>query len=278
MRQHHAETLLTIRLHVLPGYYKPLCPSSRYFGQMPYIFIAKYALSPLLLLQGRRARKTALHLPEADGERRGYVSNDGSAKPLNLLFVGDSTMAGVGAKHQRAALGLLTAQEVSVSLCRAVRWQIIARSGLKTSQMEGLVEGEDLLDADVLITALGGNDVIAQTKPSKFVDSYAKLVASLLPTSRSGLAIVSGLPPLDITPAIPQPLRWFFGIYAQKLDRELRRWSLSSPSVSYLSLRWAADPTRLATDRFHPGEGLYREWAHRIAQQIVHDLRAISIS
>ena len=216
-------------------------------------------------------------MPEADGERRGYVANARSAKPLNLLFVGDSTMAGVGAEHQETALGALTAREVSAILSRPVHWQLIAKSGLKTSQMEALTEGEDLLDADVLITALGVNDVLAQTKRRKFVESYAKLIAALLPTDRSRLAIISGLPPLHITPAIPQPLRWFFGMCAQDLDRALRRWSLSSPGVSYLSLQWAADRTRLAADRFHPGKGLYLEWAHRIAAKIVQDLSAVSI-
>jgi lysophospholipase L1-like esterase len=244
---------------------------------MPYTFFIRYALSPILLIQGRRVRRTALRLPEADGERVGYVSNDASAKPLNLLFVGDSTMAGVGAKHQEVALGALTAREVSASLARPVRWQIIAKSGLKTSQVEALTEKEELLDADVLITALGCNDVLAQTKPREFVESYARLIAALLPTDRSRLAIISGLPPLHIMRAIPQPLRWFFGIYARKLDQALRKWSLKRRGAAYLSLQWAADRSRLAADRFHPGEGLYREWAHRIAQRIVRDLDVVSI-
>ena len=58
-------------------------------------------------------------------------------------------MAGVGAEHQETALGALTAREVSAILSRPVHWQLIAKSGLKTSQMEALTEGEDLLDADV---------------------------------------------------------------------------------------------------------------------------------
>ena len=120
--------------------------------------------------------------------------------------------------------------------------------------------------------------MLAQTKPRRFMEAYARLIAALLPTDRASVAIISGLPPLQITPAIPQPLRWFFGMYAHKLDKALRRWVRSRPGISHLSLHWAADRTGLAADGFHPGEGLYREWAHRIAQQIVDDLGAASVS
>lgn len=159
-----------------------------------------------------------------------------------------------------------------------MRWQIVAKSGLKIGQLLALTGQEDLLHADVLITAIGVNDVLAQTKPCAFVSAYENLIAALLTPERTELAIVSGLPPLQITPAIPQPLRWFLGIYAHKLDRSLRRWIQSSQGISHIPLQWATDTGSLAAYRFHPGEGLYREWAHQIAQQIAHDLGAASIS
>jgi lysophospholipase L1-like esterase len=244
---------------------------------MPYTSIVKFVLAPLLLFQGRWVRKTALRLPEAEGERQGCISFNASADTLNLLFVGDSTMAGVGAARQDEALGAMTAREVSALLSRSVRWQIIAKSGVKTGQILALTEQENLLDADVLITALGVNDVLAQTKPRDLVGAYEKLIATLLPAGRAGIAIISGLPPLHITPAIPQPLRWFLGIYARKLNRSLRRWIRDGRGLSYVSLQWATDVRRLAADRFHPGEDLYREWAHQIARQIAHDLGVVSI-
>jgi lysophospholipase L1-like esterase len=151
-----------------------------------------------------------------------------------------------------------------------VRWHLIAKSGVKTSQILDLTRREESFQADVLITAVGTNDVLAQTEPRRFIEAYERLVDGLLPKVGPRLAIISGLPPLHITPAVPQPLRWFFGRYAHLLDRGLRRWIRSQPNVSYVSLQWAADPTKLAEDRFHPGEGLYREWSHRIAQQIVN--------
>jgi lysophospholipase L1-like esterase len=238
---------------------------------MPYVIILRIALGPLLLIQGRRARQTALRMPEAAGQRQGWIRHQGSDNTLNLLFVGDSTMAGVGVAHQEAALASRTAVEVSGLLSRSVHWQLIAKTGLKASQIPDLTKHEDLLHADVLITALGCNDVVAQTKPHQFVEAYAALIDALIPKR---LTVISGLPPLHITPAIPQPLRWFFGLCAHQLDRALQRWIRTRSDVSYISLQWAADRTKLAEDRFHPGEGLYREWSHRIAHQIALDLGA----
>jgi lysophospholipase L1-like esterase len=237
---------------------------------MRYLSILKVLLGPILLMQGRQTKRTALRLPEAEGQRHGSFSQEGCDKPLSLLFVGDSTMAGVGVTHQVAAIASQTAAEVSDLLSRTVRWHLIAKSGSKTREILELTRNEEFFQAEVLITALGSNDVLAQTEPRQFIDAYERLVDGLLPKVGPRFAVISGLPPLHITPAVPQPLRWFFGRYARLLDRRLHQWVRSQPDLSYVSLQWAADPTKLAEDRFHPGEGLYREWSHRIAQQIVH--------
>ena len=238
---------------------------------MPYIPIVKIVLAPVLLLQGRRARKSALRLPEAEGPRHGCIPYPDCADPLDLLFLGDSTMAGVGVNSQTEALGFLTATEVSLRLRRSVRWQVIAKSGLIVSQAAMLLEHRELR-ADVLITALGGNDVLGQTSPHDFIEAYKTLIATVRSQNPACLAVVSGLPPLHITPAIPHPLRWFFGVCAKRLDRRLRRYLRKRLRASFVSLQWAADKTRLAADRFHPGDGLYREWSQRLALGIARDL------
>jgi lysophospholipase L1-like esterase len=239
-------------------------------SSIQYLAILKVLLGPILLIQGRKTKQTALRLPEAEGQRHGSVSKQGCDEVLRLLFVGDSTMAGVGVTDQVTALASQTASKVSDLLSRSVRWHLIAKSGLKTGQILELMRQEEFFQADVLITAVGSNDVFAQTEPSRFIDAYKSLVDGILPKVGPRLAIISGLPPLHITPAVPQPLRWFFGRYAGLLDRYLCEWIRPQPNISYISLQWAADPSKLAQDRFHPGEVLYREWSYRIAEQIVH--------
>jgi len=53
---------------------------------MRRIWIYKMLLGPVLLVQGRRMRRTALRLPEAAGERAGVVALEGDSCDLKLLL------------------------------------------------------------------------------------------------------------------------------------------------------------------------------------------------
>ncbi len=225
-------------------------------------------LGPVLLLQGRRLNRTALRMPEAAGARCGSCG-DAGGRELKLLFVGDSSMAGVGVSHQAAALAGQTAALVAEGLGCMVRWQMVGRSGATTAQLLELVEGVGLEEPDVLITASGANDVICQTGADEFTGSYRVLLDRVFASGKRRLAVVSGLPPLHATPAVPQPLRWFLGAYARALDRRLMRWATLQRDMKYLSLQWAADGTKLAEDRFHPGAELYRTWAGLVAVDVI---------
>ena len=181
-------------------------------------------------------------------------------------------MAGVGVKHQTAALAFQVASILAGNLNRSVRWQLVARSSVNTSQAFELIKGQQLLPADVLVTALGVNDVTSRSTPSQFITAYEALVCGLRQRAGAQLAVISGLPPLHITPAAPQPLRWYLGRCARLLDQHLCRWIQSQRNISYVSLQWASDPKEIAADGFHPGESLYRKWAALIAEEIAQTL------
>src|SRR5271170_2292146 len=102
---------------------------------MKLVSFYKIMLAPILLAQGRRMRRTALRLPEAAGERSGFISVGNELPELRLLFVGDSTMAGVGVSHQASALPFQVATILANRLVRSVRLQVVAKSGLNTSQL-----------------------------------------------------------------------------------------------------------------------------------------------
>src|ERR1700722_13681441 len=117
---------------------------------MRRIWIYKILLGPLLLAQGKRMRRTALRLPEAAGERAGRVASGGGSCDLKLLFVGDSTMAGVGVAEQTSALVCQVASLLAQRLGRPIRWQLVARSGVDTGQALKFVGEHALQPADVL--------------------------------------------------------------------------------------------------------------------------------
>jgi lysophospholipase L1-like esterase len=225
----------------------------------------KIVLGPLLLLQGRRLRKTALRLPEAAGPRHGTVSPHGGKSALRILFVGDSSAAGVGVDHQDAALAAPAAALLSAQLGVPVEWQLVARSGVNTSEALQLLSDSELQPADLVVTALGVNDVTSQRSPLQFVADYEALIDAIVRKVGAQAAIINGVPPLHVAAAMPQPLRWYLGRCAQRLDASLNQWAASKKNFSYISLQWAAVAKDMARDGFHPGKAQYAQWAQMVS-------------
>jgi lysophospholipase L1-like esterase len=232
--------------------------------------VYKTALGPILLIQAWWLRRTALRLPEAAGPRSGIEGEwDTATDPLRILVVGDSSAAGVGVSTQAEALARPVAKLLATRTGRAVAWQLVAKSGINTSEALDLLTHSALCSADYLITALGTNDVTSQRSPDQFLRDYDLLADTL--RSRTGAVglVVTGLPPLRILPAARHPLRWYLGRCAIRLDRALRDWVERDPMARYISLEWAARPEDMAQDGFHPGPAQYRRWVELVTEQIL---------
>ena len=244
------------------------------------IHFYKLALGPLLLVQGRAARRAALRLPEASGPRAGVVSPIHSGEPfgepfggpLRMLFVGDSSAAGVGVAHQCQALAMQSAQRLAEKIARPVAWQLIAKSGANTRDTWQMVADQDLAPADVVITVLGVNDVTSQCSRAQFIRDYKVLMALLRHKTGARFAVVNGVPPFEVLRMLPQPLRWYLARHAARLDAVLRDWVCTVDEFCYLSLRSLDGSelvselvSQLASDGYHPGAAQYRQWAEQVA-------------
>lgn len=227
------------------------------------LVFGKILFGPVLLLQGRRVRRTTLRLPEAAGLREGVEGAVFGAAPLRLLVVGDSSAAGVGVEQQGDALAQPLATALSRSLQRPVAWQLVAQSGVDT--VEALALLKDLHAADALVTVLGVNDVTAQHGPQRFINDYQRLLGQVRAQAGAPLFFACGLPPMHLLPALPQPLRWYLGACATRLDQALQQWIATTPGAHFFSLRWSGGSGEVARDGFHPGPAQYRQWAERLA-------------
>ena len=230
------------------------------------LILYKVLLGPLLLLQARKARSVAVRLPEAAGRRVGSVgATSHSARALRVLFFGDSSAAGVGVEHQHDAMAAQAAAMLCERIGMPVQWQLLARSGIDTRQALQLLDAQELAPADVLVAALGVNDVTAQRAPRQFLDNYRAIVQRIAQRTDAKYAVINGLPPMHAFPALPQPLRWYLGACAQRLDRTLQRWVDSDASLAYVSLQWGA-AAQMSRDGYHPGAPQYRHWAQLVAE------------
>jgi lysophospholipase L1-like esterase len=240
--------------------------------------LTKLALSPLLLWQAREVRRKALRLPEAEGPREGVA---GSGKVcLRVLIVGDSSAAGVGAKNQIQALAGRLSEALSQRLGGSVSWQLIARTGDTTRHAVMAVRTQNLHPADVMVTALGVNDVATQVPLRKWLAHLDKLDRAAMRRAGVKHVVHSGVPPLHTFPLLPNPLRWVLGADAQRFNAALAVWARQWPERWWLPLPFENDQTAdsgmtsvlMAEDGFHPGPAVYALWAEQLANMISHDI------
>lgn len=89
----------------------------------------------LLLSQALWAKCTVRLAPEAPGERHGIVFPssfvpEASARPLRLVAIGDSLVAGSGVEHQDLALTPRIARKIANRVNRPVQWETHAKLGV----------------------------------------------------------------------------------------------------------------------------------------------------
>jgi lysophospholipase L1-like esterase len=235
---------------------------------------AKVVLLPLLLLQALRVRQRALELPEASGPRLGAVLPDASRKlhdePLRLLVVGDSSAAGVGVAHQRDALTMQVAQTLSNALGRPVHWQLVARTGHTSIEALAHARQTSVKPADILLTALGVNDVVRQLPATRTAEQLHALNAWARQAAGVRYWLHSGLPPMHQFPLLPAPLRWLLGTQAELLNQQLQA-QLGDQLDCALrrmptALRCDVKNGLMAADGFHPSAKGYAVWGEALGE------------
>ncbi len=227
---------------------------------------ARTLFLPVLAYQAVNVRKKALKLPEASGLRSGV---SGKGAPIRLLVVGDSSAAGVGVETQSDALfGQLVAR---LSESHEVRCKLIARTGATTASTLEILRKENPEPFDIIVTALGVNDITRAVSLRAWLSRQKALTDLLITQHAAKLIYISGLPPVGHFPLLPHPLRWVLGRQARRFDRHIKLFADAHPRTRYVQLAFKVDVDEMAEDGYHPGPKVYAEWAALIAESIAED-------
>ncbi|TDN92391.1 lysophospholipase L1-like esterase [Microbacterium sp. BK668] len=194
--------------------------------------------------------------------------------PIELLVLGDSIAAGLGARHRKETLGARLAKGVGGRLRRPVRLRTAAVVGAETwmlrQQLEKLPE---VYRPDVAVIVVGGNDV---THRVPIADSVARLGAAIVALQERGAAVVVGTcPDLGALRPVPQPLRAIAGRMSRRLATAQAATALRL-GARPVSLRRAVGhlfvsrPDEMfSVDRFHPSALGYRRTAEALVPAVV---------
>ena len=223
-----------------------------------------HGLDALLLAQAVYLRWTVLRLPEPRGSRNGVA---GHGPLLRVLILGDSSAAGVGVDHQdEALLGQLTDR---LSSYATVDYKLLAVTGARTGDVLGWVDQLPSVPFDVVVVALGVNDVTKGVSLRKWLRQTASLLDRLVTDFDARYVFVSGLPPMRDFPLLPQPLRWVLGRQADRFDRALHAMVETRDDATRITIDMRLNEGNMSADGFHPGADVYAAWADEVAAGIL---------
>ena len=228
-----------------------------------WLKLSTLLLLPVLFVQGNKVRKNTPRLLEPKGEREGGI---GQGKPLSLLILGDSAAAGVGVETQKDALSGAIIQELQNEFF--LQWKLHAKTGNTTRQVFHALQHLEERKYDVIVTSIGVNDVTKLTSAKSWIQQQKQLFEHIQKRFQPKLIIVSGVPPMQHFPALPNPLAWLFGQYAEQMNQKLQQWLAPQSQFKFLQYdieTFQAMNSSMASDGFHPSKEVYEIWGRQIA-------------
>lgn len=199
--------------------------------------------------------------------------------PLELLLLGDSIAAGLGATHRRETLGARLAKGVAREVERSVRLTTAAFVGAESSDLAAQLDAlSPSYRPDVAVVVVGGNDVTHRVPTGQ---SVADLIGCLERLQARGCpAVVGTCPDLGALRPVPQPLRALGSLASRQLAEAQREaaleagaWAVSLATV--VGPFFVAQPDAMfALDRFHPSPLGYRRIARAMLPSVLAALGA----
>ncbi|MEO7428762.1 MAG: GDSL-type esterase/lipase family protein [Acidimicrobiales bacterium] len=193
------------------------------------------------------------------------LDHDGHIGPagrsLRMVWLGDSTAAGVGASSAAAAVPA----RVALGLRRPIDLVDLAVSGDRVrdvvhDQLPKLAAQHP----DVILISIGANDAIHLTSRAAFRRTYEQMLAAM-PTDVK--VVLLGVPDMGAPPRLAQPLRALAGLRGRQLDTLVRKMARDAGAL-YVNIAEETGPTMrsdtsryFAADRYHPADDGYALWA-----------------
>lgn len=228
-------------------------------------------LLPVIYFEGRKIKREIPTLPEARIPE-GFV-NINTNQDLTVLFIGESSFAGVGSEFHKNSFAGYFARELSALYCCNINWKVYAKTGYNIEKINRRILPKITdLSCDLLVIGIGGNDTFELTSPKNWTKNIQVLIDRLQQKFPKKPILFVQLPTIESFPAFTKTMKFVLGNHKNLLADYLVQLMLKNENVYYpaekinvkewmKSLKENQTISEFFSDGIHPSELTYDLWA-----------------
>ncbi|WP_183095710.1 SGNH/GDSL hydrolase family protein [Nocardioides stalactiti] len=212
-------------------------------------------------------------LDEPPPDPSGWYGRGRPGPAIRVALLGDSSAAGYGVDRVEQTPGAMLASGVARHAHRRVYLKSFCVVGARSSDLKAQIDRALLIEPEVAVILIGGNDVTHTVLPAQSVRHLSVGVRRL---TRAGAKVVVGTcPDLGTIEPIAPPLRQVARVWSRRLAaaQTVATVEEGGRSVSLgdvLGPEFAAAPTVLfGPDQFHPSAEGYRALANVLLPSVL---------
>lgn len=226
---------------------------------------------PALYFHSQKVKKSITFLPPAR-QPEGFVHYE-NGNIVKVLFVGESSFAGVGSDYHKNSFAGYFAATFSRFYKRSVAWEVNARSGFTVKKIREYVLPQiSRNDYDLIVLGIGANDTFEMTPPRTFKRNIESLIIDLEEKFPEKPVLFVQFPTVEKFPAFSQLMQKVLGDYKDLLGNILHKKTINTKNFYYPNRKIEVDRwlghldegqtiTAFFSDGVHPSELTYQLWA-----------------
>ena len=233
-------------------------------------------LLPIIYFQGKKIKKEIQFLPEAKNPEGFIIIN--ADQNLKVLFIGESSFAGVGSDFHKNSFAGHFSDELSASFNCNIDWKVYAKTGYNIEKIQQrIIPKITETHADLLVLGIGANDSFELTLPKKWKINVQLLIDSLRNKFPETPILFVQLPTIEAFPALTKQMQFVLGNHKDLLVQYLHEKTLENKNIYFTTEKvniekWMEKLNDHQTigdffsDGIHPSELTYKLWAKESVQ------------
>lgn len=221
---------------------------------------------PVYIWQGLAVRRQSIRL--APPPQRPIIELKGKGAPLRILFIGDSSAAGVGVESFEESVAGRLPTLVKARTGRPIYQRTCGNNSATAGTIrDHVLPHLETQEYDFVVLSIGTNDAKNFHSARRFTKEFGALLYSLHAKFPGSRIIWQGLIDMEGVAILPTPLNRILGIRSRIL-RKVGKQLCFERSALAPETQWRPLPENFSRDGFHASSLGYRVWAEELADYV----------